>query len=104
MLAVNDAAGRHVLTAYLSDDEGKTWKWKRALERIEARQGSGPNPTPIQAGDERFETRLGAAHYPTLIQATDGGIHIVYTYSNTAEFEGNTIKHARFNEAWVINK
>jgi len=104
LLAVNDAKGRQVLTAYLSDDEGRTWKWKRAFERIEAQQGSGPNPAPIQAGDERVETRQGAAHYPTLIQAADGAIHIVYTYSKTAEFEGNTMKHARFDEAWVMNK
>jgi len=104
LLAVNDAKGRHVLTAYLSDDEGRTWKWKRSFERLAARQGSGPNPAPIQAGDERVETRQGAAHYPTLIQAADGGIHIVYTYSNADKFEGNTIKHARFDEAWVMNK
>ena len=105
LLAVNDTAGgRNVLTAYLSDDEGKTWPWKRAFEHIKPPQGSGNNSTPVQAGDERVDTRQGAAHYPTLIQAADGGIHIVYTYANAAEFEGNTIKHARFDEAWVMNK
>jgi predicted neuraminidase len=81
MLAVNDGKGRSVLTVYLSGDEGKTWRWKRALENFEPQQGSG--------------------HYPTLIQAADGRIHIVYTFSNEVAFKGNTIKHARFDEAWV---
>ena len=84
LLAVNDTTGgRHWLTAYLSDDEGRTWKWKRSFERFEKERGSG--------------------HYPTLIQAADGAIHIVYTHTNAAAFEGNTIKHVRFDEAWVMN-
>lgn len=103
LLAVNDAKGRHVLTAYLSDDEGRTWKWKRSFERLAARQGSGSNPAPVQTRDERVVTRQDG-HYPTMIQVADGGIHIVYTHSNADKFEGNTIKHARFDEAWVMNK
>lgn len=84
LLAVNDTdGGRHVLTLYLSDDEGATWKWKRALER--------------------FERDEGAGHYPTLIEASDGSVHIVYTHFDNASFgeRMRTIKHVRFNEAWV---
>jgi predicted neuraminidase len=60
----------------LSDDEGKTWKWKRHLERTEG----------------------GSFHYPSLIQTRDCMIHVTYSH-----FLSNlkTIKHARFNVAWV---
>lgn len=81
LLAVNDVRGRSVLNVHLSDDEGRTWNWKRALEQFEPGQGSG--------------------QYPTLIQSADGSIHIVYTHQDAAEFDGRTIKHVRFNEAWV---
>lgn len=81
--------GRHRLTVALSDDEGRTWKWRRALEH---------------APDEsaRF-------HYPSIIQAKDGTLHA--TYSTFIEKNAETgpdgkprakaIKHAHFNEAWV---
>lgn len=82
LLAVNDVAdGRHVLTIYLSDDEGKTWPVKRALENLKPDMGSG--------------------HYPTLIQAADGTIHCTYTHEDKEKFAGKTIKHVRFNEAWI---
>lgn len=83
LLATNDADGRHTLRLYLSDDEGRTWKWSRAIEQFEKKQGSG--------------------QYPTLIQAANGDIHIVYTHDNVAEFgpKMRTIKHVRFNEAWI---
>lgn len=84
ILAVNDVPrGRHVLTVYLSDDEGKTWKAKRALENFEPEKGSG--------------------HYPTLIQTADGSIHITYTHQDKDKFKGSTIKHVRFNEAWITS-
>lgn len=83
LLATNDADGRHVLRLHLSDDEGKSWKWSRAIEAFEKRQGSG--------------------QYPTLIQGANDDIHIVYTHDNVAEFgpKMRTIKHVRFNEAWI---
>ena len=83
LLATNDADGRHRLRLYLSEDEGETWPWSRELEGFPKRQGSG--------------------QYPSMIQAANGDIHIVYTHDNVAEFgpRMRTIKHARFNEAWV---
>jgi predicted neuraminidase len=81
-LVCNDTRlGRHLLTAYLSDDEGKTWKWKRPLENL----------TPGK----------GIASYPTVIASKDGTMHCTYTYSDQTRSEGKTIKHARFNEAWI---
>ncbi|GMW02366.1 MAG: hypothetical protein AMXMBFR84_35020 [Candidatus Hydrogenedentota bacterium] len=80
ILAANDLRqGRHNLTLYLSDDEGKTWSIKRSLEALPSGEGS--------------------AHYPNLIQFADGDIHCIYTFK--IESQGSTIKHARFNEEWV---
>jgi predicted neuraminidase len=53
--------GRYRLSIYLSDDEGKTWKWKRTLENVGKNEG-------------RFS-------YPCLIQTKDGMLHITYSYS-----------------------
>ena len=64
---------RDSLAVSISEDEGKTWRWTRHLENT--------------AG-ERFD-------YPSLIQAKDDSLHV--TYSHNTE----SIKHVRFNEAWV---
>lgn len=81
ILVCNDSLdGRNLLTAYLSDDEGNTWKWKRALESV--------------AKD------AGSFSYPSVIQAADGAIHCTYSYS-TSEEKGESIKHIRFEEAWI---
>ena len=73
----------------MSDDEGRTWKWRRALE--EAPEGSG-----------RF-------HYPSSIEARDGTLHVTYSYhlekATERDAEGKprakSIKHAQFNPAWI---
>lgn len=81
VLICNDTnSGRHRLTAYLSDDEGASWKWKRPLEN--------------------FEPGAGSASYPSVIQTSDGLIHCTYSFSTKAA-PGETIKHAWFNEAWL---
>ena len=77
LLVYNDTRrGRNSLAVSLSADEGATWKWTRHLEKQE----------------------LGSYHYPAVIQAKDGNIHVVYSYFVK---EGKSMKHARFNEAWV---
>lgn len=79
LLIYNDTRrGRHQLAVSLSDDEGATWKWTRYLEK-EPEGG-------------------GSFHYPCIIQGQDGAIHAVYSYFVK---EGKSMKHARFNEAWV---
>lgn len=83
VLVCNDTEqGRHIETAYMSDDEGQTWKWKRHLENFADPQGN-------------------TASYPTVIQTADGSIHCTYTFQDKARFEGEVIKHARFGEAWI---
>ena len=87
--------GRYRLAVSLSEDEGKTWRWTRHLER---------DP------DSTDEQRLGQYHYPSIIQAADGSLHATYSFfapaaSVTPDAEKRlprkAIKHAHFNEAWV---
>lgn len=78
--------GRHSLAITLSDDEGRTWKWKRHIEL-----------------DARAE-KPSSFHYPSIIQAKDGMIHVSYSYFVNhlpAKTPNKTIKHAWFNLAWV---
>lgn len=84
---------RHQLAVMISADEGRTWPWKRYLERDE------PGP------------EAGRYHYPSIIEGQDGMLHATYSYhlrkralpQNAAgESASKSIKYARFNEAWVI--
>ena len=85
--------GRQRLAVSISDDEGKTWKWKRYLE------------------NEPFAPDAGRYHYPSIIQAKDGTLHASYSY-HTREKDAKkdadgkpmhkSIKHAHFNEEWVM--
>ncbi|NLV41444.1 MAG: neuraminidase (sialidase)-like protein [Candidatus Hydrogenedentes bacterium] len=83
LLVCNDTTdGRHKLTVYRSGDEGATWPVKRALE-------SEPDKED------------GSFSYPSMIQAADGTVHVTYSHTRK-DVKGSTIKHARFNEAWVL--
>lgn len=77
---------RHSLALTLSDDEGRTWKWKRHIEL-----------------DTRAE-RPGSFHYPSITQGKDGTIHASYSVFMNHIPNGEprkTIRHARFNIEWV---
>ncbi len=94
VLIYNDTErARNSLAVAISDDEGQTWKWKRQLEY------DPPGP------------EAGAYHYPSIMQARDGTLHASYSYHLNRkdvekDAEGNlrrkTIKHAHFNEEWVM--
>lgn len=84
--------GRHQLAVWISDDEGRTWKWRRNLE------SDSPGP------------EAGSYSYPSLIQARDGTLHATYSHHHhrrtlpkdvDGDPAGKSIKHVRFNEAWV---
>ncbi len=85
--------GRYQLAVQISDDEGRTWKWKRYLERDKPGRGAG------------------SYSYPSIIQATDGTLHATYSYhpnkpglpkGAAGDPAGECIKHVHFNEAWVV--
>jgi predicted neuraminidase len=94
VLISNDTEqGRHQLAVQVSDDEGRTWKWKRYLER------DRPGP------------EAGSYHYPSIIQGRDGSLHASYSYhlgrrnlpeDATGRPAAKSIKHAHFNETWII--
>lgn len=80
VMAFNDTEeGRHSLAAALSEDEGKTWKWKKHIELDKKGKGS--------------------FSYPSLIQTRDGMLHVTYSY-RVGE-KNRTIKHSQFNEEWI---
>lgn len=77
---------RYSLALTLSDDEGKTWNWKRHIEL-----------------DTRTE-RPGSFHYPSIVQAKDGSIQASYSVFMNHIPNGEprkTIRQARFNVEWV---
>ncbi len=79
VLVCNDTKdGRYRLSALLSEDEGKTWPWKRAIENSPDHSGS--------------------YSYPSVIQTRDGKIHVTYSWSGKG---GQSIKHAVFDEMWI---
>ncbi len=80
MVCNDTEKGRHSLAVLISDDEGRTWKWKRHLEM-------DPPGT-------------GSYSYPSITQAKDGSLHVTYSWSQPGI--GSCIKYAHFNEAWVL--
>jgi predicted neuraminidase len=77
--------GRHNLEVALSEDEGKSWPWRRSLEN-----------------DTRGNTAT-ASHYPAVIEGAGGVIHMVYSYHHN-DREGQphkTIKYVTFPAQWV---
>jgi predicted neuraminidase len=87
--------GRHSLAVSISDDEGATWKFKRHLE------SDPPGP------------EAGSYSYPSIIQARDGSLHATYSYhlnkkdlpnDSSGKPAKKAIKHAHFNEEWIMEK
>ncbi len=78
MLYNDTEDGRHSLALAMSDDEGKTWKWQRHVEK--GKPGSG------------------GFSYPSFFQASDGQLHMTYSYHVP---EGRTIKYVRVAPDWI---
>lgn len=86
MVFNNTEDGRHNLTVALSDDDGKTWKWKKAIEN-----------------DDRGENAT-SSHYPSVIQGKDGRIHVSYSFHRKDIKPGRTIKYGSFPLNWIKNE
>lgn len=81
VLVCNDTLeGRHRLSLYSSQDEGRSWHDPCIIEEAAVDGGSFSYPAVIQSKDER--------------------IHVTYSYRRDGE-EGSSIKHASFTEAWI---
>lgn len=86
LMVFNDTEkGRYNLTVALSDDEGKSWKWKKSIEN-----------------DTRQE-KATSSHYPAVIEGADSRIHISYSYHRNDISPGKTIKHVSFPLSWIKN-
>lgn len=84
LIVFNDTEdGRHNLSAAISDDEGLSWKWKRAIEN-----------------DTRSEDAT-SSHYPAVIVGADGRIHVTYSYHRDDIAPGKTIKYCSFTTDWL---
>jgi hypothetical protein len=84
LIVFNDQEdGRFDLSAAISDDEGKSWKWKRRIEH-----------------DARAE-RPTSSHYPSVVAGADGQIHVIYSFHRGDTQPGKTIKYASFPATWV---
>jgi predicted neuraminidase len=80
ILINNDTeSGRHRLTVSLSEDEGRSWRYHKAI---------ADDPS----------TR---SHYPAIIVGADGMFHV--SFSLFQADDKKTIVHAAFNEAWIRN-
>jgi predicted neuraminidase len=93
LLISNDTErGRDRLAVQISEDEGKTWKWKRYLETAQK------------------DATLEEYHYPSIIQGKDGTLHASYSYhwkpnpNDTNSTAAKTIKYVNFNEEWIRNE
>ena len=87
-LVYNDTeSGRYTLAIALSEDEGRTWKYLRHIER----------------DINKDIKKRNKASYPSIIQGRDGMIHVIYSYHkyNTLPYDDDTIKYIRFNENWI---
>jgi predicted neuraminidase len=74
---------RYNLTAALSDDDGKTWKWKRSIEN-----------------DTRKENAT-SSHYPAVTIGNDERAYVCYSYHRDDIKPGKTIKYCAFTMDWV---
>lgn len=86
LMVFNDQEeGRYDLSAAISDDEGKSWKWKKQIEH-----------------DDRGD-QATSSHYPAVIQGADGRIHTIYSYHHKDRVGGphKTIKYTSFPVSWV---
>jgi predicted neuraminidase len=83
MIFNNTEQGRHNLTAALSDDEGKTWKWKKNLE------------------DDQRGKQTTSSHYPSVALGTNGRVHVSYSYHRSDTTPGKTIKCVSFPVTWL---
>jgi predicted neuraminidase len=79
--------GRFNLTVALSNDGGKTWKWKKNLEN-----------------DLRGE-KATSFHYPAVIEGKDGIFHTVYSYHRKdSKPDKKSIKWMSFDINWLMDK
>jgi predicted neuraminidase len=83
LMVLNDTeSGRARLSAWVSEDEGRSWPRRRALE----------------------DAAGGAYSYPSVLQAADGLVHVSYSHADPTpdgKKRQEAIGHVAFDPAWV---
>jgi predicted neuraminidase len=83
IMVFNDTEeGRHNLSVAVSEDEGKSWKWKKSIEN-----DTRDKPT--------------SSHYPSIIEGADKRIHISYSYHRNDIKPGRTVKYVSFPLSYI---
>ncbi|HMG94066.1 MAG TPA: exo-alpha-sialidase [Chryseolinea sp.] len=86
VMVFNDTEnGRHNLSVAVSDDEGKSWKWKKSIENDKSEK-----PT--------------SSHYPAIIADSRNRIYITYSYHRNDIKPGRTIKYVSFPVSYLKNE
>ena len=86
LIVYNDSEkNRHNVVVAISDDDGKTWRWKKYLE------------------NDTREEHATRSHYPAVIQGENGMIHVIYShhYNDKDGGPNKTIKYLTFPVDWV---
>jgi predicted neuraminidase len=85
VMVFNDSEnGRHNLSVAVSEDEGKSWKWKKSIEN-DLRE----KPT--------------SSHYPSIIADSQNRIYITYSYHRNDIKPGRTVKYVTFPLSFLKN-
>ncbi len=78
VMVFNDTEkGRHNLSVAVSEDDGKTWKWKKSIEN-----DLSEKPT--------------SSHYPSIIADAQDRLHITYSHHRNDIKPGRTVKYVSF--------
>jgi alpha-L-rhamnosidase len=92
----NERKWRNPLSVALSEDDGKTWKYRRNLLEWH----------PDEQGDE--EKKYLKFEYPTITQGADGKIHATWSLSHLEIIENEKqevrftdIQYTSFSEEWI---
>lgn len=89
MINNDTEGGRHSLAVSVSEDEGRSWIFKKRIEHDDDRSVAG------------------SYAYPSIIQTRSGAIHATYSFTPRKSVPkeigpGESTKHVEFNEAWVL--
>ena len=83
VIILNDTEdGRHRLAMWISEDEGKTWKWKRYLEESERND-------------------RGSYAYPNILVDQEGNLNVCYTFHDKDKGGKASIKHVVVEPDWA---
>ncbi len=85
---------RNPVSVAISEDEGRTWKYRRNLCEYHADEPGKPDPNARSFG------------YPTMTQGTDGRLHATWSFSHPEVRDGTRygftdIQYITFTEEWV---